>query len=53
MYQSVTITDSFKLYPREHSQVPDIKISNMKDTRKVAGGNRRYKKLEALRQKSE
>ena len=53
MYQSVTITDSFKLYPREHSEELDIKISNMKDTRKAAGGNRRYKKLEALRQKSE
>ena len=53
MYQSVTITDSFKLYPREHSEEPDIRISNMKDTRKVAGGSRRYKKLGALRQRQE
>ena len=44
--------DSFKLYPREHSEEPDIRIPNMKETGK-AGGNLYYKELETLKQRLE
>jgi len=42
----------FKLYPRGHSEEPDIRIPNMKETRKVSG-NLQCKELEALRQRLE
>ena len=44
--------DSFKLYHRGHSEVPDIRIPNMKETG-TEGGNLPYKQLQALRQRLE